>query len=145
MKEEDKYNLVKGSPRAQRAWKLFLDKVQKGEGNFNNWQDILRAAGYAESTRPIRVYGGKEWQAALATIDDTKILKKWSQWAQDDDPKLRGYSLRAGENIMKLKGRIISDGGKAYNPVEELDIYDTEESPPGTYNLIDKDGEEQEN
>lgn len=144
MKEEDKYNLVKGSPRAQRAWKLFLDKVQKGEGNFNNWQEMLTQAGYSPQTRPIRVYGGKEWQAALAAVDDTKILKKWSQWAQDDDPKLRGHSIRAGENIMKLKGRIFNDGGnKAYNPVEELDIYDTVEDPKDTYSIKEENGEEE--
>ena len=144
MKEEDKYNLVNKSPRAHRAWKLFLDKVQKGEGNFNSWQDILTEAGYSRQTRPIRVYGGKEWQKALASIDDTKILKKWSQWAQDDDPKMRGHSLRAGENVMKLKGRIISEGGnKNYNPVEELDIYETVEDPKDTYSLKEKDGKEE--
>lgn len=108
MKEVKTVN--KATPRQKRAMELFLfylERQQKQGIAPPAFGEIMVQAGYSQSMRkqPAKVMNSPAWQEFLNEMDDTQILQKWREWALDDDPSLRGYALKAGENIMKLKDR----------------------------------------
>ena len=96
---------LKGTPKQIKAQKLFLDMVQGKPGSPKTWGEIMKKAGYANSTRPYHLLKSDCFQELMQVMPDTEIAMKWFQWALDDDPDVRGHALRAGENVMKLKSR----------------------------------------
>ncbi len=131
------------SPRLQKAWAAFL-KTMEEDGSVKTWREILDAAGYSQQTKPIQVYGTDAWQQALAQIDDTPIIRKWVQWATDDDEKTRGYAIKAGENLLKLKRRYPENQTIRRSKIVELYEEEDEEdnyapTDPPTHQKITED------
>ncbi len=96
---------LKGTPKQIIAQKLFLDMVKGKPDAPNTWTEIMERAGYSSKTKPFHMLRSEPFQHLMQVMPDTEIALKWFQWAMDDDPAMRGHSLRAGENIMKLKNR----------------------------------------
>ena len=100
----------KATPLQKRAMQLFLyylERQIKQGIKPPPFGEIMVQAGYSQSMRkqPAKVMNSPAWKEFLNEMDDTQILHKWREWALEDDPALRGYALKAGENIMKLKDR----------------------------------------
>jgi len=88
---------------------------------------IMREAGWSDTTskQPAVLTNTEVWKEFLSEIDDTQIVKKWKEWALEDDPSLRGHALKAGENIMKLKDRYPTQKTQNSHIHADLkDIYD---------------------
>jgi hypothetical protein len=120
-----KKNSVVSSPRMDRAFELFVERLK--EGNFKNYKDIFLEAGYSPSTAraSAEIRKTDAWKRKLEELDDSAIVDKWQDWATDDDPKTRGSNIKAGELVLKLKNRFPREEQKRVIFEKKLsDIYE---------------------
>jgi len=116
--------------RQRKAMGLFLkymEQFNKGEiKNPPTMKEILAESGYGKSAqdKPQVITHSQTWQDFMSSIDDTPIVQKLHQWAKDDDPAVRGHSIRAAQEVLKLKDRYPATKSKHSHLHAELkDLY----------------------
>lgn len=120
----------KPTQRQKNAMRLFIQHLEAAEKDnkpLPPMGEILQEAGYSQSirTQPGKVTNSEAWKEFMDGIDDTEIVKKLKEWATDDDPDVRGHSIRAAEQVLKLKDRYPGAKGRVAHIHGELkDIFE---------------------
>ena len=101
--------------------KAFIENNKTGHKK--SARSLLIQAGYAPSVadNPKVVLESPGFQQLLGQIDDTKIIKRWYQWALGDSDKR--VALEAGREILTLKNRYPDKNlriGKLIDDVRDL-------------------------
>lgn len=117
----------KPTPKQKKAFKIAQSFIKDPDKDWT-WFEVLRKAGYAESTArqvsPVRESDG--WKELLSRVDDKGILENVENIAKDEDDKR--VAVNAAKEIFKLKGRYPKKGVKVDINDERKEVFEPTEA-----------------
>lgn len=115
------------TPRQKAAFKAWQSFVNDPDKKKWTWYEVLRKAGYSESTaeQVSPVKKSKGWKELLSRVDEESILDNVENIAKDQDDKR--VAINAAKEVFKLKGRYPKKGVKVDFKSERKKVMEEDE------------------